>query len=400
MDEAAVPALHRWRSFCRLLMQFHPRVGAWMYQAHLGRQRDLAPGWNAVHSPPGAAVPLRYIWIGKEGRNTITKPDVPDSDIHHVHESDIPAFESSLAWQQLQRLAPMLTAAGLPGYGAAEITSCLAILAAAANAPLRGPTPSVDARIGQDLERIKHSIASGAGPDALLAPLQDIIGEALGFKLSLTHASNVLAVLLGHVLKLPSPLDETPFPERVLACVDHLIERVIALRDGRQAMKLTPYYDATMLALLYADTALLLCREGERMLPDGDKTRRLLARRGLYVDEVMAHDLAPCLMHPVDWMPCDPKEYLHATRFGIVDAGGIYKGAGTQGEGPVEVDVLWDRIVAYSAAAADCDVRAMVRTENTPLPVAARERLVMFLVTMQLGRAFGAPDGATPPPPA
>ena len=399
MDEAAAPALHRWRSFCRLLMQFHPRVGAWMYETHLGGQRDLAPGWNAVHSPPGAAVPLRYIWIGaEEGRNTATKPDVPEAEIHHVHETDIPAFEDGLAWRQLQRLAPTLTGAGLPGYRAAEITSYLARLAAAANAPLRGPTPSVDARIGEELGRIKHGIVSGAGPDALLAPLRDVIDDALGAKLSVTHASNVLAVLLAHLLGLPSPLDRTPFPARVLACVDHLIERVVALREGRQAMKLTPYFDATVLALLYGNTALLLCRQGEQMLSECDKTRRLLERRGLYVDEVMAHDLAPCLMHPVDWAPCSPAEYQHAARFGIVDAGGIYRGAGVQGNGPVEVEAVWDRIVAYSAAAADCDIRATIRAENTPLPAAAGERLATFLVTMQLGRGLGPPEATRPPP--
>jgi hypothetical protein len=103
MDEAQSAPLHRFLSFCRLLMLFHPRVGARLYSMHLSGHADLKPGWNAVHSPPGAAVPVRYILIAPDGdsRNSEKKPDIPDAELHRSNESDLPSFEGSLAQRHL-----------------------------------------------------------------------------------------------------------------------------------------------------------------------------------------------------------------------------------------------------------------------------------------------------------
>jgi hypothetical protein len=317
-------------------MLFHPRVGAQNYAMHLFGNADLKPGWNAVHSPPGAAVPVHYILISQEGgRNSEKKPDVPDSEIHHSYESDLPPFDASVARQHLLHLAELLAAREIPGYGSVWLQETIAAIDAAAQHPLRGPTASVDERIGRDLGRLKLAIGSGEPVARLTQPLRDIVRDALAYRVTITHAANVLSILLAHYLRLPSPLDHTSLPERISTCVDHLIDLALALRDDRQRLKLTPFYEATYLALLYGDAAVLMCRELAAQYPEGSEPRHLFERRGLYIDEVMAHDLSPCLMHPVDLTPFGLLEYMHATKIGIVDAGGIYAGAEGQGKGPL-----------------------------------------------------------------
>src|ERR1700688_2462912 len=164
MDEAGSVPLHRWLSFCRVLMLFHPRVGARNYASHLFGPTDLKPGWNAVYSTPGAELPVHYIFIpigSGEGKNTEKKPDVPDSEIHDSYESDLPPFDGSLARRHLLLLGEMLVVQNIPDYGAAQLQETTAAIDAAAQQPLRGPTASVDERIGRDLGRLKQAIQSG-----------------------------------------------------------------------------------------------------------------------------------------------------------------------------------------------------------------------------------------------
>ena len=368
-------------------MVFHPRVGARNYEQHLFGHTDLKPGWNAVISPPGAAVAVRYIWIGPgDGLNTECKPDVPDAEIHRVRESELPPFEGSLARRHMQFLAEMLAPRGIPGYGAAELQETLAAIDGAAQQPLRGPAASVDARIERDLGQIKQAIHSDPSVAGVIAPLLNVIRDALAFRLTITHASNVLSVLLAHALRLPSPLDHTPLVERISVSAGHLVDRALALKEVRKGLKLTAFHDATYLALLLGNTALLFCRQASGQQPSGSEQRRMSDRRGLYIDEVMAHDLAPSLMHPIDLVPCVPLEFDHAVRYGIVDAGGIYPGAGEQGKGPVDVAAMWPNIVAYAAKAAAANIPATLDGDNNPLAAGDIDRLKMFLLTLQLGR--------------
>ena len=182
MDEAGSVPLHRWLSFCRVLMLFHPRVGARNYASHLFGPTDLKPGWNAVYSTPGAEVPVHYIFIpigSGEGKNTEKKPDVPDSEIHDSYESDLPPFDGSLARRHLLLLGEMLVVQNIPDYGAAQLQETTAAIDAAAQQPLRGPTASVDERIGRDLGRLKQAIQSGQSL-ALARPPDDqaTLGQA------------------------------------------------------------------------------------------------------------------------------------------------------------------------------------------------------------------------------
>jgi hypothetical protein len=388
MDEADSPPLHRWLSFCRLLMFFHPRVGAQNYARHLGAESEFKPGWNAVHRAAGAEIAVNYILIGKDGgRNTEQKPDVPDTEIHHVYEDELPQYAGSLAFRRITELADLVVKQRIKGYGKSEVAETMVSIEAASHAPLRGPTASVGERTDREVDRLKQGIAAKVSPRDLARPLVDVVHDALRFRLSGTHAANVLSSLLLHYMRLPSPLERKFLPELISDNVDHLINRVLALKADRQLLKLTPYCQATYLALLYADAALLTCKEASSHLPEGMKLRVSFERRGLYVDEVAAHELAPCLMHPVDLMPFGVPEFMHAAGQGIIDAGGIYAGAGGQDKGPVaDVAATAAAIKAYSAAAKDADILASIEAQNSPLSEEDHQRIAMFLLTMQLGR--------------
>jgi hypothetical protein len=105
----------------------------------------------------------------------------------------------------------------------------------------------------------------------------------------------------------------------------------------------------TYLALLWGNAALLLAREVGRQVGD-PKVRHAFERRGLYVDEVVVHDLTSSLMHPMSWMPFGPAEVLEAARRGLVGETGLYVGVGDLSGGPVPLEELWARVQAYSAS--------------------------------------------------
>lgn len=369
-------------------MFFHPRVGAQNYARHLGEESDLKLGWNAVHRAAGAEIAVNYIWIGKDGgRSSERKPAVPETEINHVYEEDLPHYAGSLAFRRFTQLADLVVKQGIKGYGKSEVGETMASIEGAAHAPLRGPTPSVDERINRDLDRLRQGIEAGVGAKDLARPLVDVIHDALSFRLSGTHASNILSTLLLHYMRLPSPLERKFLPELISDSVDHLINLVLALKADRQRLKLTPYCQATYLALLYGDAALLICKQASKLLPEGMDLRRSFERRGLYVDELAAHELAPCLMHPIDLMPFGASEFMHATSRGIIDAGGIYSGAAGQGKGPVaDVPATAAAIKAYSATAKNSDIPASIEADNSPLSKEDHKRLAVFLLTMQLGR--------------
>jgi hypothetical protein len=395
MDEACSRPLHRLLSFFRLLMQFHPRLGAQQYATHVFGFTDLKPGWNAVHAAPGAQRRVKYIRIGPEaGLSSWEKPDVPESEIHHVDETQIPEFAQSPARRAMIELAEEVTSLNLPVFDAEQIRATLAHIDVASRQPLRGPNPLVDARITHELSRLKKLIGENAALPKLIEPLCDVMRDCLSFRLTGTHAANVLSVLLAHYLRLPSPLDRSPLADRIMANVEHLIELVVALKNDRQRWNLSSFYTATSLALLLGDTALLMCDQLADRAQLSAEQRRFGERRGLYIDELMAHELSPCLMHPIDFAPCTLAEALHAQRFGIADAGGTYAGAEVEVAGPVDFTRDWSKLTAYSEHAEAMDVVLSITDANHPLSMPERERLFMFLLTMELGRGErGTPEG-------
>lgn len=387
MDESCSRELHRLLSFFRLLTDLHPRAGAQLYALHVFGLTELKPGWNAVHAEEEADRVVRYMWIGTDGgRTTLKKPDVPESEIHHVHEGQIPEFEGSPARQAMMTIAEDVVQLNLPGFDAAWIRATVEQIDATSRQPLRGPAPSVDARIQRELSRLRRLIANNVSVPQLTEPLCDVIRDFLSFRLTRTHAANILSVLLCHYLKLPSPLDNSPLADRLVANVDHLIERVVALKNDRSRWTLSSFYDATCLALLLGDTALIVCRQLASRPQVHAEQRHFADRRGLFIDELMAHELAPCLIAPIDLAPITPAETHHAQMIGIVDPASVYTGAGIEKGGPVDFTTIWPKVAAFSQRAEVVDIVTSITDRNHPMSLAERQRLMMFLITMELGR--------------
>lgn len=387
-DEAASPALYRWRSFLRLLMSVHPRVGADEYALRIGAKQGLVPGWNAVHLAAGGEVPVRYIWIDpKGGRTTNVRPDVPDEEIHEVYEEDLPLFEQTSAWLQMKKLAEVLVAEQPQGVTPEAIRERMDALCVAAQAPLRGEDKEVNDRIGQALARIRNAVNGPSGTlDTFAAPVKEVVQDYLTFGITRRQASNIIAVLLAFfAIKFPSILDKTGGADTATKQVDHLIGLASKITSERHQYELGAFSQLTCLGLLWGETALIMAKQLAAH-GAGPDLRRSFERKALYIDEQAVHELAPSLAHPISLAPFGVVEYTLAKTVGITNARGLYAGAGELGEGPLVPEDVWARVQRYSAAS------NRLETDCGPfgefLSPALSEHLGAFLLAMNLGRSM------------
>lgn len=391
-DEAASPALHRWLSFLRLLMSVHPRVGADAYAVHMGARPTYVPGWNMIHVAPGGEVPVNYIYIDpkgdqNKGLHTRERPEIPDDQFHHVHEVDIPVFESTAAWFQVTQLADIVADQKPEGIDPAWVRERMKILEARAQTPLRGEDPEANDRIAQSLARIRGLVN---GPNASLAaftdPIIEVVRDFLDFRLTRTQSSNILAVLFArYAISFPSPLDRTGGADVVKKQIDHLIGLTSTIIRDRQKYDLGSFCLLTYLGQLWGEAALIMARQlSERS--EGEALRHWFGRRALYVDELAVHELEPTLMHPVDYMPFGVPEYQRTSTVGLTNRTGLYAGAGDLAEGPFDPEAVWERLKVYSASAERLTPDLGPYVEFFPREMT--DHLTMFLVTMKMGQAM------------
>jgi hypothetical protein len=160
---------------------------------------------------------------------------------------------------------------------------------------------------------------------------------------------------------------------------------VYVIIQERQMYDLSSYCQLTYLGLLWADTALLIAKQLAIQSPT-EEISKWFNRRRLYVEELAAHNLAPCLMHPASLAPFGIAEYQRASHMGILNPDGLYRGAGHLGQYSFAPEDTWPRIQAYSATA------KKLKESYTPyddyLHSALKEHLVNFVMTMKLGTVF------------
>lgn len=391
MDEAQYAPWHRWLAFCRMLMLHHPRVGARDYARNVDRLTDTKLGWNAIHPPEGSGQPVRYMRVDpKGGELTKEKPDIPDEQLNHVYESEMPPLEGSSAWLRAVELAEIVSKRNEGAIDANRVTEVMERILTASRSPLRGTDPWVEKRLELSMASVKGVFESR---EKLLLPLldlaRDVVRDCLEFQLTVCQAANVLAALLFQYARLPSPVEAISPPARIFAVAEHLIARSVALSRERSRHNLTSYYDASYLALLYGDAAVIMLQATAAQLPEGSDERGRFEDAAKYIDEYMAHELSPCLMHPIDYVPFGLSENHHASTVGIVNATGLYPGAGAQGTGPVDFQTLWPKIQAHSAQAKEVDIAATLEAENDPVSMDEKRRLMVFLQTLKLGEGRG-----------
>ncbi|HEV3436567.1 MAG TPA: hypothetical protein VG122_04370 [Gemmata sp.] len=398
-DEAASPALYRFRSFLRLLMAFHPRVGADLYSQFIGAPSGLVPGWNAVHQAAGAEVPVRYIYIplpGSKGGglNTEELPDVPEDQIHVIREDDLPRFEGSLAWHQIMQLSEMVSEQQPQGVKADWVRERMDRLHALAATPLRGKDEDVDHRIDQILADIRNRVNSSIGSPSMFAEqVIRVINDYLDFSLTKQQASNVLGVILAYyAVKFPSPRDRTGGVDPVKKQIDYLIELASTITRDRQLYDLGSYSQLTYLGILLADAAVLMAKSLATR-SQGENLIHWFKRRALYADEWSAHNLIPSLMHPMSLAPFGMVELLQAHKVGVINPIGLYSGAGEVGDGPFDLEVMeviWPRLQSYSSS---CNrLEENFGAYGRVISPALEEHLSYFLLTMRFGQLMRKKD--------
>lgn len=370
-------------------MCFHPREGADQYASYIGVPTpvDMVQGWNALQSTAGGEEPTKYILISPDGsgRTSEKHPGVPEQQIHVIRRESLPPLEGSLAWRQVEQLADLVGKQRPQGVATAWVEERIDVVRALAATPLRGGDQVVDNRIGQVLGRIHEAVD---GPDGSLLtftdPVAKVVDDFLSYRLTRTQASNILSVLFDkYVIGFPSTVEGNEIVDLLHQQIDYLISLASAISRDRQRYDLGSYAQLTYVGLLWADTALLMATQWAKR-SQGENLVSGFEGRAKYVDELMAHDLAPSLDHPISLVPFGFVEYHRAETVGIIEPRGLYAGAGEVGKGPLDPKQTWARVQAYSAA---CD---QLGTSNGAfrdfLSPALAEHLDDFLLIMKLGQ--------------
>lgn len=387
VDEAASLPLHRFLSMARLLMHLHPRRAAILYSTTLGMPQ-LKPGWNELRASNPADT--KYIFIGEgTGRTTRTRPRVPDQEINVVIEDQLRLVVDTSAWWELERFAARVAETRPHGLGADWVDEIKAAIRAAGDRPL-GLDPAVDERIQNELKDLQLALRE---PEvslmAFVAPVQDILEDYACFRLTRSHAANILAVLfLQFIKRFPSPLRMRSFGDVLQKHVDHLIAVMSELAEERWSYDLGSFHHASYLANLTAETVTVTCNGLRIGAPP--EVQQWLADRGRYADEFAAHELMPALSEPHLMFPANPTEALAA----LADArGGGKRPRHYADTVPQNVDrknlaEVWEAVAAHSHASTKQwpgDEHLAKRLFSDEL----NESLTTFLFALQLGRTMG-----------
>jgi hypothetical protein len=309
IDETESVTLHRVYSMARLLMSWHPRVAAELYTIHLGDFRRFKLGWNEsrrIGREP------HYIHITPvHGTTTRQRPAIPSEEINIIEEDDLPDLASTAAWQHLLALCAHLEARHPQKYDVILQNIKTRVLAAAAR-PLAAD-PFVDASIEAHLAELQRQV-SGPTLEAhvFAARLLETVREYLDLRVSRIQAANVMAVLLTQFIFKFRPHPAGDRWACLLGEIDHLASAARAREGVRWRSDLGGFYWNTCLALLYAETILVMCDGLGAQAPEA--VLKQLLGHARYVDEWCAWELSPTLLLPQRLFPAGPNETAFARR--------------------------------------------------------------------------------------
>jgi len=392
MDEGTDPLLHRWRSFARLLMEVHPRVGAAMYALSLGDRLQYRVGWNVIHPSRDSDKGVRYTLVklddGKHtpGKHTPNKPDVPDYDMNHVYEDDTPQLIETQAWARMLELSDLLAKRDHPELPAEFIRATQQSIEVASLTPLRGDAKEIEQALSDALGHMQAVLARGSASVAdLVAPVLSTVRSYMSFECDGEHAANVLARLLWSLSTVfPSPLSTSTDADRALSSSDHLRDLTFSLLRDRSNKTLASFSDMTYLALLYGNVSLILYSDLLESETSRPKDKEMLGQRRLLVDEQLAHEAMPSLVHPAWYCPFGLAESFIARPEGTESA--LYPGARVALErGETDPKKRWNVIEEFSARASAVSLIESLNEINHPLAPTLRKHLMGFLVAYKMG---------------
>jgi hypothetical protein len=375
-------------------MYKHPRSGAESYAIALGNSA-YKPGWTALHRSksrdPGVPE-IMYMWVSADGGYlTPHKPECPDEEIRHDFEDDLPDLPTTPAWRQAMTLADLLSKQNDPRFPAARVSSVMEnIQRIGLSAPLRGDDGTIERLFGSarlHMKSVVDAMADSVPIDDFLRPVHDIVERYLAFDLCGFHAANALSQILSYYcLKIPSPLRDDSPVNLLLDCSRHLVNRTYALLKYRHTLNLTSFYDATYLALLYGETAILNFKLLFHNGLVGEDDWKSIERESVAVDEKMAHEAWTSLEHAIFMMPFGTTEWMWRDKFGIKETTGLYPGArGHVQKGSDPKDTL-EAIQRYSSTANATPIAETLEKENSPAGEELKLHLSTFLLTMAMGK--------------
>lgn len=394
LDESDNPTLHRFLSFCRLLMVQHPRVGAHSYDIFLGNS-PYRLGWNAIHRSK-SQIPhepdTMYMWVSKEGGYlTPNKPECSEEEISHFSEDDLPDVRRTSAWRQMETLAELLIKQDNPRFSPDRVSSIMAnIQKISLRAPLRGDDGTIQRLFDsarQHMKSVVDALQDSIPLHDFLRPAYDIVERYLAFELCGMYAANALSLILNlYCMHIPSPLSNGSPVKRVWDCSRHLVARTYDLLKGRNSLNLTSFYDATYLAFLYGETAVLGYKFLLHSKLPTKEEMKLIARESFAIDEKLAHEAAPTLRHPILLMPFGIIEWMLRARFAIGDTAGLYPGALDNVNIGLDFEATIQSIRRYSSKAKAVAIADTVENENSPVSEELKQHLTAFLFTMGIGK--------------
>ena len=377
-------------------MEVHPRFGAEVYEIALGQMR-YRQGWNAIRqsaSRPATRPAVMYMWVSPDGGLfTPNKPSVPDDEIHTVSEDDLPEVEQTLAWQQTERFAKAVIALNLPEYPLERVSQVMDnIRRLGTELPLRSDDGSIEGFVDQAKAHMKKTVTS-AGPtiptvNEFFRPAENVVLEYMDFRISGVQAHNSLNTMLATACwEFPSPIAKERPAGRFISCCRHLLTRTYALLKQRDSFSLGAYYDATYLALMYGNTAIVGYKNLIHYAQLTDIERKKIEGEMYAVDEQMAHYASPSLLHPIHLLPSGIAEIRRRLRLSRIATEGLYPGAQQCKDGSLpEPSTILKQIQEHSSRSEGRDIRGSVTGENSFLSDELREDISMFLITMALGR--------------
>jgi len=380
LDETTDPPLHRWRSFARLLMCFHPRVGAELYAVALGNS-VYREGWNVIYPSEGSDRGRRYVRVaGGNGLHTYDKPDdVADDQMNPVYEDHAPQLNQSRAWSKMTELGELVVKRKqLP---AVMVQTTQRNIDASSQRPLRNDRAKLESAAADAMRHFQAVLAQRKVPVAnVFAPTIRQVLAYMNFECDGSHAANVLSWLLTALsTKFPSSLDTSTDSDRVLFSADHLRDLTFDLMDQRGDKSLTSYCEMTYLALLYGNTSILLY---DRLLASdtvGPEDREILEWRRFAVDEKLAHEAAPSLVNPMWYCPVAFPESM--TVFPTGEKFALYPGA-VEPWKRRELDPAqrWLAVAEFSARAGSIEVAKTLDDSNCPVSPLLKKHLTGFLL--------------------
>lgn len=303
-------------------MLFEPAVGAQAYDQEAGALPDsdarYQPGWNRVIRRDTAFERVVYVYIGADrGLTTPVPPDGVDPESLPTVYVTPRAPRDSALWRLTMELAEAVAALDLPDWPPSRVRRAMKFISSEVERdPGTHDTEHMRQWGRRCLDQLTQARNGSRGDQILvgdfLKPARDIVHAFASFELTGSVAREVLALVLQVQCNLPSlgPPERTSPDARAIA-LGHLVNIADRLMLRRARTQVTPYFELTYLAGLWAATAVVLATHSRELAPGYPEQKRL-DDQAKYIEEVGAYGVWPAFVLPAAYSPRETLEAIIA----------------------------------------------------------------------------------------